>query len=168
MNSRSRLLVAVLAITAASACAKPAETGPSKLRYQLSGPLIPAKMTMVTAWDFPQNPLTDSSLDQSKLSKEIQWGYRLFINTPAEAEFGANVARELVGAENFVPDLDPSMGAEDFSFMLMEKPGAYFRIGQGGGEAGCFLHNTRFDFNDNILPLGAALLSRLTERWLAA
>ena len=90
------------------------------------------------------------------------------INTHAEAEFGANVARELVGAENFVPDLDPSMGAEDFSFMLMEKPGAYFRIGQGGGEAGCFLHNTRFDFNDNILPLGAALLSRLTERWLAA
>jgi amidohydrolase len=90
------------------------------------------------------------------------------INSPAEAEFGATVARELVGAENFVPDLDPSMGAEDFSFMLLEKPGAYFRIGQGGGEAGCFLHNTRFDFNDNILPLGAALLSRLTERWLAA
>jgi amidohydrolase len=90
------------------------------------------------------------------------------VNSPAEAEFGANVARELVGAENFVPDLDPSMGAEDFSFMLMEKPGAYFRIGQGGGEAGCFLHNTRFDFNDNILPLGAALLSRLSERWLAA
>jgi metal-dependent amidase/aminoacylase/carboxypeptidase family protein len=90
------------------------------------------------------------------------------INSPAEAEFGADVARELVGEENFVSDLDPSMGAEDFSFMLMEKPGAYFRIGQGGGEAGCFLHNTRFDFNDNILPLGAALLSRLTERWLAA
>ncbi len=90
------------------------------------------------------------------------------INSPAEAEFGANVARELVGAENFIPDLDPSMGAEDFSFMLLEKPGAYFRIGQGGGEAGCFLHNTRFDFNDNILPLGAALLSRLSERWLAA
>jgi thiosulfate dehydrogenase len=43
-------------------------------------------MTMVTAWDYPQNPLTDKSLDQSKLSKEIQWGYRLFVNTPAEAE----------------------------------------------------------------------------------
>ena len=86
MNSRSQLLVAVLAIAAASACSRTPEPGPSKLRYQLSGPLIPAKMTMVTAWDFPQNPLNDPSLDQSKLSKEIQWGYRLFTNTPAEAE----------------------------------------------------------------------------------
>ena len=92
--------------------------------------------------------------------------YPATINTPEESEFGATVARELVGEENFVADLDPSMGAEDFSFMLLERPGAYFRIGQGGSEAGCFLHNTRFDFNDNILPLGAALLSRLTERWL--
>ncbi|MEQ1907248.1 MAG: c-type cytochrome [Vicinamibacterales bacterium] len=86
MNSRSRLLLAVLAIASASACSKPAEPGPPKLRYKLIGPLIPAKMTMVTAWDFPQNPLNDPSLDQSKLSKEIQWGYRLFTNTPAEAE----------------------------------------------------------------------------------
>ena len=94
--------------------------------------------------------------------------YPATINTAAESAFGAAVATELVGAENFVPDLDPSMGAEDFSFMLMERPGAYFRIGQGGSESGCFLHNTRFDFNDNILPLGASLLSRLAERWLQA
>jgi len=72
---------------AASACSRPsADAGAPKLRYQLNGPLIPARMTMVTAWDFPQNPLTDKSLDQSKLSKEIQFGYRLFTNTPAEAE----------------------------------------------------------------------------------
>ena len=48
------------------------------------------------------------------------------------------------------------MGAEDFSFMLQVKPGAYLRIGQGG-EGSCFLHNSRYDFNDEILPLGAAL-----------
>ena len=88
MHSRARVAVTVLAIAAATACSQttPANPGPPKLRYQLNGPLIPAKLTMVTAWDFPQNPLTDATLDQSKLSKEIQWGYRLFTNTPAEAE----------------------------------------------------------------------------------
>ncbi|MBS1818377.1 MAG: c-type cytochrome [Acidobacteria bacterium] len=90
MHSPLRLVAAALAISVAAACSKPAASktppdGPPKLRYALSGPLIPAKMTMVTAWDFPQNPLTDKSLDQSKLSKEIQLGYRLFTNTPAEA-----------------------------------------------------------------------------------
>jgi len=49
---------------------------------------------------------------------------------------------------------------------LRQRPGAYFRIGQGGAESGCFLHNTRYDFNDAILPLGAALFARLAERAL--
>ena len=90
MHSRLRLTALVLAVAAATACSKPLAPGPAAgspaLRYKLNGPLIPAQMTMVTAWDFPQNPLTDPTLDQSKLSKEIQWGYRLFTNTPAEAE----------------------------------------------------------------------------------
>jgi thiosulfate dehydrogenase len=51
----------------------------------LAGPLIPARTTMVTAWDFPKNPLTDPSLDDSKLSADIRWGFKLFTNTPAEA-----------------------------------------------------------------------------------
>jgi len=86
MHSRLNLVACVLALCA-SACSRPVnDDGVPRLKYQLSGPLIPARMTMVTAWDFPQNPLTDKSLDQSKLSKEIQLGYRLFTNTPAEAE----------------------------------------------------------------------------------
>jgi thiosulfate dehydrogenase len=51
----------------------------------LAGPLVPARTTMVTAWDFPRNPLTDKSLDNSKLSSDIRWGFKLFTNTPAEA-----------------------------------------------------------------------------------
>ncbi len=90
--------------------------------------------------------------------------YPATVNTRAEALFGQDVAEELVGSEHVVPDLEPSMGAEDFSFMLQVRPGAYFRIGQGAGEPGCFLHNTRYDFNDAILPLGAALFTRLAER----
>jgi thiosulfate dehydrogenase len=75
--------IAALAITA-SACSKTAPQA-GGLRYQLNGPLIPARLTMVTAWDFPKNPLTDSSLDESRLSKDIRWGYQIFTATPQEA-----------------------------------------------------------------------------------
>lgn len=97
-------------------------------------------------------------------------GYPATINSAPEAEFAANVAQTLVGAERVLRDMAPSMGAEDFSFMLQHKPGAYLRIGQGEvdaeGKAGigsCNLHNSRYDFNDNILPLGAALHASLVE-----
>lgn len=89
--------------------------------------------------------------------------YPATINTADEAGFAADVAESLVGADHVVRDLEPSMGAEDFAFMLQSKPGAYLRIGQGG-EGSCFLHNTRYDFNDDILPLGAALHAGLTEQ----
>ncbi len=92
--------------------------------------------------------------------------YPATINTPEESLFAQRVATELVGADRVITDLDPSMGAEDFSFMLQVRPGAYFRIGQGGADAGRFLHNSRYDFNDDILPLGAALFARLVEQRL--
>jgi hippurate hydrolase len=92
--------------------------------------------------------------------------YPATINSRDEALFGQQVATELVGEQQLITDLDPSMGSEDFSFMLLQRPGAYFRIGQGGSESGCYLHNTRYDFNDTILPLGAALFVRLVERGL--
>jgi hippurate hydrolase len=89
--------------------------------------------------------------------------YPATVNTPAEARFAADVAASLVGEDRVVMDLPPSMGAEDFAFMLQMRPGAYLRIGQGGGD-GCFLHSSRYDFNDDILPLGGALLATLAER----
>jgi len=78
------------------------------------------------------------------------------INTPSEA----------AGAENVHTGLPPTMGAEDFAFMLQVKPGAYAWIGNGPGEGGCMLHNAGYDFNDAILPLGATYWSRLAERFL--
>jgi amidohydrolase len=92
--------------------------------------------------------------------------YPATVNTPQEAHFAADVAQSLVGRDRVVRDLEPSMGAEDFSFMLQVKPGAYLRIGQGeeNGVGGCFLHNSRYDFNDAILPLGAALHASLVEQ----
>jgi len=92
--------------------------------------------------------------------------YPATINTPNEARFAGDVAASLVGESNVIRDLPPSMGAEDFSFMLQVRPGAYLRLGQGGSEAGVFLHNTRYDFNDAVLPIGAGLLAALAERSL--
>ncbi len=74
------------------------------------------------------------------------------------------MAADVFGPDNLVTDLEASMGAEDFSFMLRVRPGAYFRIGQGGAAAGRMLHNSRYDFNDEILPLGGALFARLAEK----
>jgi hippurate hydrolase len=89
--------------------------------------------------------------------------YPATVNSEREAEFAARVADTLVGPENVVRDLEPSMGSEDFSFMLQRRPGAYARLGQGGAEGGCFLHNTRYDFNDEVIPIGAGYLAALAE-----
>ncbi len=91
--------------------------------------------------------------------------YPATINTPAVAFHAAEVAAELVGESAVVRNLPPSMGAEDFSFMLQTVPGAYLRLGVGG-QGSAQLHSSRFDFNDAVLPLGAALYARLAERAL--
>ena len=89
--------------------------------------------------------------------------YPATINHYREAMFAADVAESLVGRDNVVRNLDPSMGAEDFSFMLEAKPGAFARLGQGGADGGCFLHNSTYDFNDAVIPLGAGYLAALAE-----
>lgn len=95
--------------------------------------------------------------------------YPATINTATEAQFAGDVAAALVGEENLVRNLEPSMGAEDFSFMLQAKPGAYLRLGQGAtdGKGACNLHNSLYDFNDDVLPLGAALFAGLVEKGLS-
>ena len=88
------------------------------------------------------------------------------INTPEEAGRAAKAMRRLVGDANVHTALQPTMGAEDFAFMLQRKPGAYAWIGNGPSEGGCVLHNPRYDFNDDILPLGAAYWVTLVEQEL--
>ncbi len=100
------------------------------------------------------------------------------VNTPAEAAFAQAVMRSIVGDESTLMQ-EPTMGAEDFSFMLQAKPGAYCFIGNGDGshrgryeggghDAGpCTLHNPRYDFNDELIPLGGTYWVELATRWLA-
>jgi amidohydrolase len=90
--------------------------------------------------------------------------YPATVNHDAEAAFAMRVAETLVGPENVARNLDPSMGSEDFAFMLQARPGAFARLGQGGAEGGCFLHNSTYDFNDAVIPLGAGFLASLAER----
>ncbi len=87
------------------------------------------------------------------------------VNSPAETDLAASVIEEVAGAANIHRDLLPSMGAEDFSFLLQKRPGSYVWIGNGEGRSG--LHHPAYDFNDEILPLGASYWARLVERTLA-
>ena len=106
---------------------------------------------------------------------EFARNYPPTINHAAETEFAKSVMAEVVGSEN-VLEFEPTMGAEDFSYFLQAKPGCYFVIGNGDGahRAGghglgpCMLHNPSYDFNDDLIPLGATLWVRLAERWLAS
>ncbi len=80
--------------------------------------------------------------------------YPATINSKKESEFAASVAKKVVGEENIITDVDPCMGGEDFSYLLNEKPGSYLYIGQGDDNHRAHLHTTKYDFNDNLLPLG--------------
>ncbi|ACB35640.1 amidohydrolase [Leptothrix cholodnii SP-6] len=105
---------------------------------------------------------------------DFKRNYPPTVNHPDEAEFVRGVMQQVVGKADTL-EFQPTMGAEDFSFFLLEKPGAYFVIGNGDGDhreqghglGPCNLHNPNYDFNDTLIPLGATLWVRLAERWLA-
>jgi amidohydrolase len=96
------------------------------------------------------------------------------INHEKETAFAVDIMKELVGEKHVNPRIDPTMGAEDFAFMLQEKPGCYVFIGNGDGDhrsqghglGPCQLHNPSYDFNDQLLPLGSTYWVRLVERYL--
>ena len=106
---------------------------------------------------------------------EFVRNYPPTVNSPAEAEFARKVMTGIVGEERVVVQ-EPTMGAEDFAYMLQAKPGAYCFIANGDGahrEMGhgggpCTLHNPSYDFNDDLIPLGGTFWVRLAEEWLAA
>ena len=104
---------------------------------------------------------------------EFKRNYPPTINSAAEADFARQVMADIVGADN-VQTQEPTMGAEDFSFMLQAKPGCYAFIANGDGDhralghggGPCMLHNPSYDFNDELLPLGATYWVRLAQAWL--
>jgi hippurate hydrolase len=93
-------------------------------------------------------------------------GYPVTHNSDAETAIAIQIAQELVGIDKVNLHPVPSMGSEDFSFMLQEKPGCYVWLGNGSSDGGCLLHNPHYDFNDEILTIGASYWVKLVERVL--
>ena len=85
------------------------------------------------------------------------------INSAAEAEQAAEVIETAFGAEKLNRGARPLMAAEDFAFMLQEKPGAYVWLGNGQREGGCMVHNPNYDFNDAIIPIGSSYWVHLVQ-----
>ncbi|MGI4846929.1 MAG: M20 aminoacylase family protein [Janthinobacterium lividum] len=100
--------------------------------------------------------------------------YPPLVNHARETAFAVRVMQSVVGAENVNANVEPSMTGEDFSFMMMAKPGCYVWIGNGEGahresghaEGPCNLHNPSYDFNDELLPIGATYWVRLAQEFL--
>jgi hippurate hydrolase len=111
----------------------------------------------------------------AEASVNFHWNYPPTVNDAREAEFAATVMDDIVGTDNVVRDIEPTMGAEDFAFMLKAKAGAYVFIGNGDGIhrapghglGPCTLHNPSYDFNDELIPLGATYWVRLAQTFLA-
>lgn len=99
------------------------------------------------------------------------WGYPATVNDAKASDFAAKVLEEVVGVNKVHRDVPACMGGEDFAYMLQQKPGSYIWMGQEGtgadGVSPCMLHNPRYDFNDDILPLGVSYWVRLTHAYLA-
>lgn len=97
------------------------------------------------------------------------------VNTPDEARFAAEVMQSIVGKEKVNADIEPSLGGEDFAYMLRARPGTFALLGagcgehrdQGHGPGPCALHNTSYDFNDEIIPLGSTYWVKLARSWLS-
>ena len=109
---------------------------------------------------------------QATCEFEFVRNYPPTVNSAPEAEFARRVMQGIVGEANVLAQ-EPTMGAEDFAYMLQVRPGAYCFIANGEGahrmhghgEGPCTLHNASYDFNDDLIPLGATYWVRLTEQW---
>jgi len=105
---------------------------------------------------------------------DFRRNYPPTVNSEAEAAFAADVMRSVVGDDKVDANVEPTMGAEDFAFMLQAKPGCYGFIGNGDGDhrdqghgiGPCMLHNPNYDFNDELLGIGATYWVKLVERYL--
>ena len=89
------------------------------------------------------------------------------INSKKESEFASDVAKKLVGNEKVITDINPSMGGEDFSYLLNEKPGSYLYIGQADKNHNANLHTSNYDFNDNLLPIGVNFWINLVKEYFS-
>ena len=104
---------------------------------------------------------------EAKIEFHLTNKYPPTINSKKESEFAANVAKKIFGDANVNTEIDPSMGGEDFSYLLEKKPGSYLYIGQGDANHKAHLHTTKYDFNDNLLPIGVNYWAELVKEYFS-
>jgi amidohydrolase len=101
----------------------------------------------------------------AKAKLTYTWGYPVLVNHEKQTGFAASVAQQIVGSDKVDTGLPPMMGAEDFSFMLNTRPGAFIWIGNG---ASAGLHHPSYNFNDEVIPFGTSYWVKLVETALPA
>ncbi len=107
------------------------------------------------------------AMNDAEVVVNYQRGYPPTVNHAAETERAALAAARVLGKEHVIRDRPPGMAGEDFSFMLLERPGCFVRIGQAEGSRGAVpVHHPKYDFNDELLPLGASFFATLVEQEL--
>jgi hippurate hydrolase len=163
VDPREMAVISVGAIHAGNAPNVIAETAELRLTVRAFSPevraLLRERITQLVA--------TQAEALGARAEVDYQWGYPALQNEPALTDFARQVAVDHFGPGCLVPDMKPLTGSEDFAYMLEQKPGCYFTIGNGDGQGGCMVHNPGYDFNDAILPIGATYWVKLVERFLA-
>lgn len=104
-----------------------------------------------------------ADMHQAKVDIKFMHSYPATINHEEQTITAAKAAAAVVGRESVFDDVDPTMGGEDFSYMLNAKPGCYVWLGAGGGPSSCMVHNPKYDFNDAIAPIGASWFATMVE-----
>ncbi|MBS7812457.1 M20 aminoacylase family protein [Roseococcus pinisoli] len=108
------------------------------------------------------------AMHDAEVVVEYKRGYPPTVNHEAETERAALAAAKVMGADKVIRKRPPAMGAEDFSYMLIERPGCFLKLGQAGADKGGVpVHNTKYDFNDDLLPIGASFFATLVEQELS-
>ena len=143
---------------------------------ELTGTVRTFRKDVLDMVEMRMEQLTHSMTQGFGASADFEFvrNYPATVNTPDEAAFARTVMADMLGEENAL-EQEPSMGAEDFAYMLEQRPGAYVFIANGEGShrpeghgAGpCTLHNPSYDFNDALIPIGGTFWVRLVERWFA-
>ena len=113
------------------------------------------------------NGIAEAHGAEIKIQFDLVNKYPPTINSKKESIFASNVAKDLVGEDKVITDIDPSMGGEDFSYLLEKKPGSYLYLGQGDSEHKAHLHTTKYDFNDNLLPIGVNFWVDLVQKYFS-
>ena len=105
-----------------------------------------------------------AAMHGAKIHFDFSYGYPVTINHPDQTDFASKIASDIAGSDRVNRSIAPMMGAEDFSYMLNERPGCFIFVGNGNSAG---LHHPAYDFDDSVIPIGVSYWAKLVETGLA-